>query len=491
LLLVGKITCIPDPINNSSLIPSVASFLPRDDEHYHPPSSQSKHNLDSFVLVGHAAKQRIDMHPQSTFYHAKRFLGRQYHSSTVQDLKQEVEFAVVPYSTENAEGGVDPPFVDGGDSDAGVNFHVPTGFPLLESSTKSSSSNTVSKFRLRDPSGLKHYLSPERVGSYVVKHLLHLASVYLGYDHITSAVIAVPAKFTPMQRAATARAFQMAGLKVTRVLEEPTAAALAYGLQHKSDVNFILVYDFGGGTLDVSVLQVSKGYVEVMASEGDDTLGGADFDSAIAHYLLPEGDHKDRNNTLVMHTAHVTEMLELLARMHYGRDNPVSHQDIIQIEESFADHCARTEQIPLCHGASFHSLGEQLKIQLSTSDVAEVECLSLSEIDLKRISATADTISSATNEVCHALFPTTLSMSLQQFHEAVSHLYERSLLPIRRVLKVLDLTTEDIDEVVMVGGTTRMPMIRELVREELKVKSLNIDIDPDITVAYGAASVID
>jgi len=129
-------------------------------------------------------------------------------------------------------------------------------------------------------------ISPEFVGSKVLEHLLDMAKKHLGHSQVKTAVIAVPAKFNSQQRAATADAFKMAGLKVGRVLEEPTAAALAYGLHRKPGVDHILVYDFGGGTLDVSILHVSKGYVGVMGSAGDDRLGGADFDELIAKYLM-------------------------------------------------------------------------------------------------------------------------------------------------------------------------------------------------------------
>jgi molecular chaperone DnaK (HSP70) len=548
----------------------VVSFLPRDEEHYHqheqqhdhtshsqllqqpffshllslgqslynvvtgslPIAQSNKHNMDPFVKVGHAAKQRMDMHPHSTFYHAKRFLGRRHDSDAVTRLTSEVEFEMVEYNhngqyddddddddstTSAATAASGAPLVDGDGTREGVVFHVPTGyFPLNDPQSKEKKQGKVSPFRLRDASAtagsLQYYLSPEHVGSYVVSYLLHLTCGFLGYDHITSVVIAVPAKFTATQRAATAKAFQMAGLKVTRILEEPTAAALAYGLQHKSNVEHILVYDFGGGTLDVSVLRVSAdSYVEVMASEGDDTLGGADFDSAIAHYLLQPQTQTTRaqhaNIDIAARIARVNQALEhlvILARRSRRSDNnndkatDVTWQEIVTEEEKFADICPKTESLPLCQAASFHSIGETLKIALSSSDdhVAHAQCLSISAEDLASLvedsaASNDNTHEAASTRICAALSPVTISLTQTEFDEAVQSLYNKSLDPIRNVLKELDLTHADIDEVVMVGGTTRMPKIRALVQQELHMDSLNIDIDPDITVAYGAASVID
>ncbi|GMH69149.1 hypothetical protein TrRE_jg9422, partial [Triparma retinervis] len=128
-------------------------------------------------------------------------------------------------------------------------------------------------------------VTPPEVGSEVVKYLLSQVSLHLGHTAVTTAVIAVPAKFNSKQREETAKAFKLAGLKVARVMDEPTAAALAYGLHRSPSVHHILVYDYGGGTLDVSVLHVSDGYVEVIGTEGDDRLGGGDFDHEIGEWI--------------------------------------------------------------------------------------------------------------------------------------------------------------------------------------------------------------
>jgi len=453
---VGKIDCIPDPMNNSPLIPSVVSFLPRTSEG----KSNWKFSTDPFVLVGEIAKQRIDMHSHSTFYHAKRFLGRSFQSVTVQELIQEVEFKV----EQSSISADDTPLTNDPHAD-GVLFYVPTGYNQrdLQQGKQGEKKATSSIF--------KHYTSPERIGSYVVRHLLYLAGLHLGYHNIQSAIIAVPAKFDAIQRQATVRAFQMAGVKVVRMLEEPAAAALAYGLQHKEGVDYILVYDFGGGTLDVSILHVSKGYVEVIASEGDDTLGGADFDSAVAHYLMNKPD-------VAEHLARVLLAMERLS---------ANKEFSVDMEERLAHTCELTKTVPLCQISSLHTIAEKMKIILSSENSTNEECLALSQSGINDLVETGFSL----ENFCGALQPIQMALSIEEFYEATSALYERALIPIHAVLKSLDLTQGDIDEVVMVGGTTRMPMIRELVKKALNVQYLNTHIDPDITVAFGAASVID
>jgi len=194
-------------------------------------------------MVGAAAKGRID---------------------SVKELSHEVEFDVIQNNTDVA---FRVPFHTHGNN-------VNDGRQSSSSTSPTTHTQTVS-------------IAPHQVGSYVVNHLMKMTRDFLGHDNVRSAVIAVPAKFNQAQIEATARAFKEAGVSVARILEEPVAAALAYGLQKKEHVDYILVYDFGGGTLDVSMLQVFEGgYVEVMGNDGDNRLGGADFDAIIAHSLL-------------------------------------------------------------------------------------------------------------------------------------------------------------------------------------------------------------
>lgn len=378
------------------------------------PSTLEPH--PSHVIVGQKAKQRIETHPAQTFYHAKRVLGRQSDESAVGELQGEVEFSVKP-----TEDG-----------------------PVFELS--------------HDGSLLS--VAPQQVGAYVVNHLVEVSKQFLGHDNINSAVIAVPAKFNAQQRIKTAEAFKMAGITVTRTLEEPVAAALAYGLHKKPGVDHILVYDFGGGTLDVSLLHVTDGFVDVLGSDGDDELGGADFDAAISHHLL--STHRP--------------VVDAVTTALNGLEG--------QTEEQFSTTCPALKSTPLCSLSSFHTIGEKLKIELSSfqgkDGVAQRTCMTAKQATY-----------ASHEELCSALQPVELLLTTEDFNSVAQPLYQRSVLPVTRLLYDLGLHRDEIDEVVMVGGTTRMPQIRDLVKEAMGVESLNTHIDPDITVAYGAASVVD
>jgi len=457
---VGEINCIRDPLTDSPIIPSVISFL---DPHHTKDIRAAKltkddlgYNLSpnpSYVLVGAAAKDRIDTHPHHTLYHAKRVLGRTFDHEAVQDLAQEVEFEV---ATNNK--------VDNTNGENGVVFNVPY----------SSSETVIDGERIDTLS-----IPPYQVGSYIVNHLMQITKQYLGHDNVRSAVIAIPAKFNGIQRQATVEAFKNVGIKVARILEEPVAAALAYGLQKKEKVDFIMVYDFGGGTLDVSLLQVFEGgYVEVIGVDGDDRLGGADFDAAIAHTLLESNEG--------IGSKIVNKVTDIFGRLQEVID--IQQSDVgDDIEELLVSGCPRLQETPLCSLSSFHTMGEKMKIELSSynngNGIVRRKCLGISQ--------DSDEKPRRISQFCALLEPIEFVLTSEQYDSACESLYERSILPIRRILKDLEMKKEEIDEVVMVGGTTRMPQIRDLVKNELNVDYLNTSIDPDLTVAYGAASVID
>ena len=417
---VGEIECIPDPKTGSPIIPSAVSFL-EPWERKVGPSSKIASQLDphpSYVVVGQAAKKRIDSHPHHTLYQAKRVLGRPADDPAIDKLRGEVEFGI--HSQEDADG---------------VYFQVPdTPLPI----------------------------SPQQVGSYVVHYLSQITKEFLGHDNVKSAVICVPAKFNDEQRQKTHDAFRAAGISVARVVEEPTAAALAYGLHRKEGVDYILVYDFGGGTLDISLLHVSDGFVDVMGSDGDDRLGGADFDAAVAHFLLEQ---------------HGGQAIVDLVVPHFER-----------FEDELSLKCPDLPDIPLCTSSSFHTIAEELKIQLSAfpdgGGNVSSQCLALEQTLARQKDL-------GIAEFCSGLQPTTLQLTSNEYNQAVKPLLDRSALPVERLLADLEIETSEIDEVVMVGGTTRMPQVRSLVKQALPDSQLNTHIDPDITVAYGAASVID
>jgi molecular chaperone DnaK (HSP70) len=414
---VGDITCIVDPNSNSSIIPSVISFLEPSER---PPvfvKSKSKLVLPpSHVVVGQAAKKRIDSHPHQTLYHAKRLLGRRGVDQVLKSMQEEVDFEIVA------------------NDDDTIGMVVSHDHTLLS-------------------------LSPSQVGSYVVNYMMEITHRFLGHENVKSAVICVPAKFDANQRKETVRAFTDAGIKVTRILEEPAAAALAYGLHKKEGVEFILVYDFGGGTLDVSLLHVTEGFADVMGSDGDNRLGGADFDDAIAKLLQRQ--------------INVNQVPNALKEL-YSVD--------LDLEAELEKTCPILSVTPLCTLSSLHTISEKLKIKLS-SDEKRVESSCLT--------TTLNSKPNSLDHFCSSLQSVSIVLTRDQFHEAVQPLFERAVLPIRKLLKDLTLEPKDIHEVVMVGGTTRMPQIRELVKKEMQTESLNTHIDPDITVAYGAASVID
>mmetsp|Transcript_4330 Transcript_4330/g.9445 ORF Transcript_4330/g.9445 Transcript_4330/m.9445 type:complete len:316 (-) Transcript_4330:97-1044(-) len=315
---------------------------------------------------------------------------------------------------------------------------------------------------------------------------MSLTRDFLGHDNVKSAVLAVPAKFDAHQRRRTFEAFGLAGVKVARVLEEPTAAALAYGLHKKEGVEKILVYDFGGGTLDISILHVSEGYCEVMGSDGDDRLGGADFDASVAHLLTQK---------------HLSVLENLSAHNDAGGGGDMA--------ELLAYSCDRiTDDLPLCSVSSFHTLGEKVKISLSqqqqeqqqTDDgetteeqqrepiVARTRCLALPAFSANERGSPSPL---EPESLCESLFVEELGVALEEYNTVCEPLFDRSVVPAKRLVEDLTLRDEEIDEIVMVGGTTRMPQIRALVREAFPEAQLNTHIDPDITVAYGAASVID
>lgn len=461
---VGVIDCVVDPLTNSSIIPSVVSVydLQRESgEIKVGPSSKTKTLLDphpSRVVVGHAAKRRIDTHPHQTLYNAKRVLGRPYNDESVNDLKREVEFKIEMEEEQPNEGD-------------------------QKSETETEKIPLEPVFRVDGEVAI----APQQVGGHVVNFLMGLARDFLGHDNVKSAVLAVPAKFDAHQRRRTFEAFKLAGVKVARVLEEPTAAALAYGLHKKEGVEKILVYDFGGGTLDISVLHVSEGYCDVMGSDGDDRLGGADFDTLVAHLLTEQ---------------HSSVLENISAYNHDKRYSSNTNHDDNDMAEILASSCDRiTDDLPFCSVSSFHTLGEKVKISLSEQQHQHQETLGTQQENKEPIAAktkclalppiTAETKSSSLESLCESLTVETLEVTLDEFNEASKPLFDRSVIPATRLIEELTLEKEEIDEIVMVGGTTRMPQIRELVREAFPNAQLNTHIDPDVTVAYGAASVID
>ena len=322
-------------------------------------------------LVGQLAKRQAVLNPENTIYSVKRFIGRRF--SEVHEELKNVPFKVVP-----------------GPNDA-VRFDI-----------------------------MGKLYSPEEISALVLRKLAEDATKYVG-EKVTEAIITVPAYFNDAQRQATKDAGQIAGLKVLRIINEPTAAALAYGLDKKKNET-ILVFDLGGGTFDVSILDVGDGVFEVKATSGDTHLGGDDFDKRIVNWLAEEFQRQN------------------------GIDLRKDRQGLQRLTEA--------------------------------SEKAKVELSSLLETHISLPFITAD-----------ANGPKHLDMTLTRakFEQLTHDLVERCVGPVKQALADAKLTERDIDEVILVGGATRMPAIQTLVRRLMNGKEPNQSVNPDEVVAVGAA----
>lgn len=321
-------------------------------------------------LVGQIAKRQAVMNPENTLYSVKRFIGRRH-----DEVNNEA--SEVPYKVANVGGNVKIETSDG-----------------------------------------KQY-APEEISSQVLRKLIDDASKYLG-EKVTQAVITVPAYFNDSQRQATKDAGKVAGVEVLRIINEPTAAALAYGLDKKSNET-ILVFDLGGGTFDVSILEVGDGVFEVLSTSGDTHLGGDDFDKKLVDYLAEDFAKKE------------------------GIDLRKDKQALQRLTEA----------------------AEKAKIELSS--------VSQAEVNLPFITATQDGPKH---------LETTLTRA--KFEELCSDLIDRCGVPVQNALKDAKLSKTDIDEVVLVGGSTRIPAVQNLV-EKILGKAPNQTVNPDEVVAIGAA----
>ena len=322
-------------------------------------------------LVGQVAKRQAALNPERTIYSVKRFMGRKY-SEVTEELKN-VTYKVVPGPNDAVRIDIDG----------------------------------------------KLY-SPEEVSSYILRKLADDAARYTG-EKVKDAVITVPAYFNDAQRQATKDAGQIAGLNVLRIINEPTAASLAYGLDKKKQET-ILVFDLGGGTFDVSILEVGDGVFEVKSTAGDTHLGGDDFDKRIVDWLAEEFK-KDQ-----------------------GIDLSKDRQALQRLTEA----------------------AEKAKIELSSA----LE----TEINLPFITADA-------GGPRHLLIKLTRSKFEQLTHDLV----ERCLNPVKQAIADAKLSDKDLDEVILVGGSTRIPAVKELVRRLTGGKEPNQSVNPDEVVAIGAA----
>jgi molecular chaperone DnaK len=323
-------------------------------------------------LVGQIAKRQAITNPENTVFGIKRLIGRQYDSKEVQD-----DIRVLPYKIEKADNG-----------DVRIN--------------------------LRD----KQY-SPAEISSFILANIKKSAEEYLG-EKITDAVITVPAYFSDSQRQATKDAGKIAGLNVLRIINEPTAASLAYGLDKKNDEK-IVVFDLGGGTFDVSILEIGDGVFEVKATNGDTHLGGEDFDLKLVDFLADE------------------------FKKEQGIDLRGDKMALQRLKEA----------------------GEKAKIELSAS----LE----TEINLPFITADA-------NGPKHLA----IKITRTRLENLVGDLLDRLQAPCRTALKDAGLSSSDINEIILVGGMTRMPAVQQRVKD-IFAKEPSKGVNPDEVVAMGAA----
>jgi molecular chaperone DnaK len=322
-------------------------------------------------LVGQLARRQAILNPKGTIYSAKRFIGRRHDEVTSE--QSAVSFDVVP----------------GPDGSA--------------------------RFSIRG----KLY-APEEISALVLRKLAEDAGRHLG-ERVTEAVITVPAYFNDAQRTATKDAGRIAGLEVLRIINEPTAAALAYGLDKKENET-VLVFDLGGGTFDVSILNIGDGIIEVRATSGDTHLGGDDFDRRVVDHLADEF-HRDTGIDL--------------------RQDPLALQRLFEAAEK-----------------------------------AKVELSSVTQTTVSLPFITAD-----------ASGPKHLNTTLMRstFEQITADLVERAVEPVRQAMSDAKLTDADLDEVILVGGATRIPAVQNLVRRLTGGKDPNMTVNPDEVVALGAA----
>ncbi|WP_438972369.1 molecular chaperone DnaK [Polaribacter sp.] len=343
------------------------------------PNAEGKRTTPSIVAfveggerkIGDPAKRQAVTNPTKTVYSIKRFMGNKF-----SDSSKEVQR--VPYKV--VKGDNDTPRVD-------IDGRLYT---------------------------------PQEISAMVLQKMKKTAEDYLGSD-VTQAVITVPAYFNDAQRQATKEAGEIAGLKVERIINEPTAAALAYGMDKANDDKKIVVFDFGGGTHDVSILELGDGVFEVLATDGDTHLGGDDVDEKIINWLADEFQ-ADENMDL--------------------RKDPMALQ---RLKEA----------------------AEKAKIELSSS--------ASTEINLPYVTATA----SGPKHLVRTL-------SRSKFEQLIDDLVKRTIEPCKTALKNADLSTSEIDEIILVGGSTRIPAIQEAV-EKFFGKAPSKGVNPDEVVSLGAA----
>ncbi len=327
---------------------------------------------DASVTIGEIAKRNAVLNPENTFYEVKRFIGRSF-----EDAETQEDVKMVSYKTHEVGGKIKITTKDGKD------------------------------------------YAPEEISAAVLRKLKTDAEAKLGQS-ITEAVITVPAYFNDAQRQATKDAGEIAGLKVLRIINEPTAAALAYGFEKGQDEK-VLVYDLGGGTFDVTVLDIANDTIEVLATNGDTHLGGADFDSKIIHHIIAE----------------------------FKKETGID----------LANDKAAKQRIKEAAEKAKHSLSTQSEEQINLPFITMID-----------------------GQPQHLM----QTLTRAKLEDICKELVERTMEPVKKALSDSKLAKEQINEIIMVGGMTRMPMVQKAV-EDFFGKKPNLTVNPDEVVALGAA----
>jgi len=334
---------------------------------------------DTERLIGDAAKNQVAMNPSNTIFDAKRLIGRKFDDATVQHDSKLWPFKVIK------------------DSSSG-------GKPKLEVEFKCETKN----------------FTPEEISSMILTKMKETAEAHLGHT-VKDAVVTVPAYFNDAQRQATKDAGVIAGLNVLRIINEPTAAAIAYGLDKKKGMgkeSNVLIFDLGGGTFDVSILSIDDGIFEVKSTAGDTHLGGEDFDNRMVDHFIKEFERKHKKN--------ISQNKRAIRRL--------------------------------------RTACERAKRTLSASAQASIEIDSLFEgVDFYT------------------------SITRARFEELCSDLFRGTLEPVEKALRDAKMDKSSIDDIVLVGGSTRIPKVQKLLSDFFNGKELNKSINPDEAVAYGAA----
>jgi heat shock protein 5 len=350
----GAVEIIPNELG-SRITPSVVSFT------------------DEGKMVGEAAKNQAQVHPERTIYDVKRLIGRKFNDKEVQE-----DAKFLPYKLVNRDGK-----------------------PVIQTLVK----------------GETKEMQAEEISAMVLTKMKNIAENYLGTT-VTDAVVTVPAYFNDSQRQATKDAGMIAGLNVLRIINEPTAAAMAYGLDKKDQEKTILVYDLGGGTFDVSILSIDDGVFEVISTHGDTHLGGEDFDQRVIKFYMKLIEKKYNAN--IEKNKHAIQKLK---------------KEVEKAKRVLSTNLEYTIDIPdLVDGVDF-----------------------------------SETLTRA------------------KFEDLNADLFKGTLKPVERALEDAQKKKNEIDEIVLVGGSTRIPKIRQILKEFFNGKEPNAFINPDEAVAYGAA----